>query len=88
MSSLIEFYRCRDCGYETEEYNELKHYDEHSGGFCPRCPGEGDLEMVEEWVTGDGSMAKAIANGQCPHCKCDMNGQMKCDCCGLEIRVQ
>lgn len=37
------------------------------------------------YATGDGSMAKLMANGQCPKCQSEMGGEMKCGICGLEI---
>ena len=32
-----DFYECLDCNQQFNDYNELFHYDEHSGGFCANC---------------------------------------------------
>jgi len=37
------------------------------------------------YAQGDGTMARLMANGQCPKCRCEMRGEMKCENCGLEI---
>jgi Zn finger protein HypA/HybF involved in hydrogenase expression len=32
-----ETYKCLDCGSLIDGYNNLHHYSEDSGGFCPAC---------------------------------------------------
>ena len=82
---ITEILRCRDCGTEYEDYHQLKHYSEDSGGFCRACGSDAIIDVQLTFAQGDGSMAKLMANGQCPKCHCDMNGEMKCENCGLEI---
>lgn len=81
---IDEVYRCRQCGYEASGYNALKHYSDDSGGFCPACDGC-DFDVIDYSVSGDGSMARLMANGQCPKCRIAMGGELKCKACGLEI---
>ena len=48
---MTEIYICRDCETWHASYEELKHYDSTSGGFCTTC-GSPDLlldtEMTDE----------------------------------------
>lgn len=79
-----EIYRCADCGYEPTHAHQLKWEDpEHCR--CPNCASPVIDDVAVAWATGDGSMAKLMANGQCPKCQCEMGGEMKCENCGLEI---
>ena len=41
-----EFYRCRTCGEETEDYHALYHPTEDSGGFCPHCKSD-DVDLYQ-----------------------------------------
>jgi len=83
---IDEILRCRDCGTEHDHYNDLYHPGEDTGGFCRHCGGD-DIEEVDvaTFATGDGTMARLMANGLCPKCKTALKGEMKCNTCGLEI---
>lgn len=45
----IEMYECRSCSMQTEDYSQLKHYSEDSGGFCPYC-GSDDLKLMTSYI--------------------------------------
>lgn len=44
---MSEVYICRDCETWHLSYADLKHYDEHSGGFCTHCGGSDMLAESE-----------------------------------------
>ena len=48
---MNELYICRDCETWHASYEELKHYDSTSGGFCTTC-GSPDL-LVESEMDDD-----------------------------------
>lgn len=45
----IEMYECKSCSMQTEDYSQLKHYSEDSGGFCPYC-GSDDLKLMTSYI--------------------------------------
>jgi len=81
---IDEIHRCLDCGHEVDSYNGLFHYDHDSGGFCPNCGGD-SVKDVNVVVTGDGSMAQLMADGLCPKCHAELDGETICQVCNLEI---
>lgn len=48
-TTTTEFYDCRSCDAGGFEYEDLKHYSETSGGFCPHC-GSGDLKLMTSYI--------------------------------------
>lgn len=71
--------RCADCGCDKFDWEDAEHCR------CKNCACPVTEHVAVAYATGDGSMAKLMANGQCPKCRCEMAGQMKCENCGLEI---
>ena len=74
-----EITRCADCGCEEFKWDDAEHCR------CKRCACPMTDDIPVAYATGDGSMAKLMANGQCPKCHSEMGGEMKCGICGLEI---
>lgn len=71
--------RCADCGCVDIKWEDGEHCR------CKRCGCPMTEYVPVAYATGDGSMAKLMANGQCPKCQSEMGGEMKCETCGLEI---
>lgn len=44
---MNDVYICRDCETWHLSYEDLKHYDNHNGGFCTTCGGS-DLLLESE----------------------------------------
>lgn len=48
MMDIDETYKCLDCGSLIDGYNNLHHYSEDSGGFCPACMSDNVELMTDE----------------------------------------
>lgn len=46
MIIMSEIFICDICGYEHENYEDLRHYSLDSGGFCVNCDSD-SLQVVE-----------------------------------------
>lgn len=82
---IEDILECRTCRAELDDIL-LHYYSEDSGGFCPDC---GSGHIVEKTIaihTGNGHIAKLMAQGLCPKCETHLEGDTVCFVCNLEIR--